>query len=283
MSAPEITKDVPSALMRQTLLDRDRLAAAEPGRETPPRRLLPWLDVVVLGGSSIIDRGGDVLLGVLEELRGGFTTGTPSEESGRLLILTGAGIRARHVLGVGLDLGLPAGALAGLAATEAEQNGHLVAALLAEQGVSYLPHTAVAHQLAVHLAASRAVVSNGYPPYGLYEFPPELGKIPPHRSDSGAFLLADAYGANSTTYVKDVDGVFTSDPAGGGNPELIREITAADLLAKDLPTLPIDATVLKLMANAKNVKQIQIVNGRTPGNITKALRGEHVGTVIRTA
>jgi molybdenum storage protein len=37
------------------------------------------------------------------------------------------------------------------------------------------------------------------------------------------------------------------------------------------------------MANAKNVKQIQIVNGRTPGNITKALRGEHVGTIIRTA
>jgi molybdenum storage protein len=107
----------------------------------------------------------------------------------------------------GLDLGLPTGVLAALAATEAEQNGHLVAALLAEQGVSYLPHTAVAHQLAVHLAASRAVVSNGYPPYGLYEFPPEHGKIPPHRTDSGAFLLADAYGARSTTYVKDVDGV----------------------------------------------------------------------------
>ncbi|MDT7560768.1 MAG: molybdenum storage protein [Pseudonocardiales bacterium] len=265
-------KDVPSALMRQTLLDRDLVRAID----RPVIRLLPWLNIVALGGHSIIDQGRDVLGPVVAELRGALA-------DHRLLILTGPGVRARHILGVGLDLGLPTGVLAALAATEAEQNGHLVAALLAEQGVSYLPHTAVAHQLAVHLAASRAVVSNGYPPYGLYEFPPELGKIPPHRSDSGAFLLADAYGANSTTYVKDVDGVFTSDPAGGGNPELIREITAADLLAKDLPTLPIDATVLKLMANAKNVKQIQIVNGRTPGNITKALRGEHVGTIIRTA
>jgi molybdenum storage protein len=282
-------KDVPSALMRQTLLDRELVKAVD----RPVIRLLPWLNVVALGGRSIVDGGAEALGPVVEELRGALA-------DHRMLLLTGPGVRARHILGVGLDLGLPTGVLAALAATEAEQNGHLVAALLAEQGVSYLPHTAVAHQLAVHLAASRAVVSNGYPPYGLYEFPPEHGKIPPHRTDSGAFLLADAYGARSTTYVKDVDGVFTSDPArsgssgngssgnggsgngGSGRPELIREITAAELLARNLPTLPIDTTVLELMANAKHVEQIQIVNGRTPGNVTKALRGEHVGTIIRT-
>jgi len=272
-------KDVPSALMRQTLLDRELVKAVD----RPVIRLLPWLNVVALGGRSIVDGGAEALGPVVEELRGALA-------DHRMLLLTGPGVRARHILGVGLDLGLPTGVLAALAATEAEQNGHLVAALLAEQGVSYLPHTAVAHQLAVHLAASRAVVSNGYPPYGLYEFPPEHGKIPPHRTDSGAFLLADAYGARSTTYVKDVDGVFTSDPAGSGGsgnggsgrPELIREITATELLARNLPTLPIDTTVLELMANAKHVEQIQIVNGRTPGNVTKALRGEHVGTIIRT-
>jgi molybdenum storage protein len=273
-------KDVPSALMRQTLLDRELVKAID----RPVIRLLPWLNVVALGGRSIVDGGAGTLGPVVEELRGALA-------EHRLLLLTGPGVRARHILGVGLDLGLPTGVLAALAATEAEQNGHLVAALLAEHGVSYLPHTAVAHQLAVHLAASRAVVSNGYPPYGLYEFPPAHGKIPQHRTDSGAFLLADAYGARSTTYVKDVDGVFTADPArsdgqangtsgNGGRPELIREITATELLARNLPTLPIDATVLELMANAKHVRQIQIVNGRTPGNITKALRGEHVGTVI---
>jgi molybdenum storage protein len=31
------------------------------------------------------------------------------------------------------------------------------------------------------------------PPYGLYELLPEVGKISPHRTDTGAFLLADAY------------------------------------------------------------------------------------------
>lgn len=262
-------RDVPSALVRQTLLDRELVRPID----RPVIRLLPWLNVVTLGGRSIIDRGREVVEPVVEELRGALA-------EHRMLILTGPGVRARHILGVGLDLGLPTGVLAGLSATEAEQNGHLVAALLAAEGVSYLPHTAVARQLAVHLAASRAVVSNGYPPYGLYEFPPELGKIPPHRTDAGAFLLADAYGAARTIYVKDVDGVHTADPAAGGKPELIPRIAAAELLARKLPTLPVDAMVLELMANAKHVKEIQIVNGLVAGNITKALQGEHVGTII---
>jgi molybdenum storage protein len=271
-SRPETSfavKDVPSALVTQTLLDRELVRPID----RPVKRLLPWLKVVALGGHSIVDPGLDTLGPVIDELRKAMA-------EHRMLILTGPGVRARHVLGVGLDLGLPTGVLASMAAVEAEQNGHLVAALLASEGVSYLQHTTVAHQLAVHLAASRAVVSNGYPPYGLYEFPPQLGKIPPHRSDAGAFLLADAYGASSTIFVKNVDGVFTSDPADNGKAELIPRIGAAELQGRHLDSLPVDAVLLDLMAQAKNVKEIQIVNGCTPGNITKALAGEHVGTII---
>src|SRR3954469_22472137 len=154
-------KDVPSALMRQTLLDRELVQPID----RPVIRLLPWLNVIVIGGRSILDKGRDAVLPVVDELRAAL----PEH---RLLIPTGPGIRGRHVLGVGLDLGLPTGVLAELISAEAEQNGHLIAALLAEQGVSYLPHAAIAHQLAVHLSASRAVVSNGYPPYELFEFPP---------------------------------------------------------------------------------------------------------------
>ncbi len=266
-------KDVPSALMRQTLLDRELV---RPVTQQPVRRLLPWLNVVTIGGRSIMDRGRDAILPVVAELRDALT-------EQKLLILTGPGLRARHVLGVGLDLGMPTGVLAALLSTEAEQNGHLIAALLAEHGVSYLPHQAVSHQLAVHLSASNAAVSNGYPPYELYEFPPAVGKIPPHRTDSGAFLLADAYGAQTTIYVKDVDGVFTRDPAGDAGqqqPELIPRVGAAELLEMKLATLPIDSLVLELMADAKHVREIQIVNGLEPGNITRALRGEHVGTIV---
>jgi molybdenum storage protein len=268
------SKDLPSALMRQTLLDRDLV---RPVTDLPVIRLLPWLHVVTIGGRSIMDRGRDAVVPLVDELRAAFG-------EHRMLIATGPGIRARHVMGVALDLGLPTGVLAALASTDAEQNGHIVAALLAEDGVSYLPHTSVGHQLAVHLAASPAAVSNGFPPYGMFEFPPAVGKIPPHRTDSGAFLLADAYGAARTIYVKDVDGVYTSDPATAaeGEAELIPRVSASELLAMDIPTLPIDRLVLELMCHAKHQKEIQIVNGLTRGNVTKALRGEHVGTIVYT-
>jgi molybdenum storage protein len=247
-------KDVPSALMRQTLLDRELVKPVE----RPVIRILPWLTVVSIGGRAIIDRGRDAILPIVDELRGLL----PEH---RMLILTGAGIRARHVLGVGLDLGLPTGVLASLAGVESEQNGHMIAALLAADGVSYLPHGGTAHQLAVHLAAARAVVSNAFPPYGLHEFPPAVGKIPVHRSDAGTFLLADAYGAQRCVYVKDRD---------LGTPAI-----AADEL-RERGDSPVDPLVLDLMATAKHVREIHVVDGRTRGALSDAVGGKQVGTVI---
>lgn len=247
-------KDVPSALMRQTLLDRELVKPIE----RPVVRILPWLTVVSIGGRAIIDKGRDAILPLVDELRALL----PEH---RMLILTGAGIRARHVLGVGLDLGLPTGVLASLAGVEAEQNGHMLAALLAADGVSYLPHAGAAHQLAVHLAAARAVVSNAFPPYGLHEFPPAVGKIPVHRSDAGAFLLADAYGAQRLVYVKDRDlGVAAIDATR------LRESGDS----------PVDPLVLELMGTAKHVREIQVVNGLTRGALSDAVGGKQAGTLI---
>jgi molybdenum storage protein len=248
MSEPGGTATLESLLMTRSLLDRDLVRTVE--------------------RPAIIDRGRGALLPVVEELRGLL----PEH---RMLVLTGAGIRARHVLSVGLDLGLPTGVLAGLAGVEAEQNGHLVAALLAAGGVSYLPHGGVAHQLAVHLAASRAVVSSGFPPYGLHGFPPAVGKIPVHRADAGTFLLADAYGAARTVYVKDVDGVTVDG-------EVVPAITTTELAVLGADACPVDPLGLELMATATHVTEIHIVNGLVPGRITDALAGKPGGTVVRT-
>lgn len=264
------TIHIPSSLMRQTLLDRDLVL---PVTDRPVIKLLPWLNVVKIGGRSIMDRGRDAILPVVAELVDAFS-------ARKLLITTGAGVRGRHVYSIGLDLGLPTGVLAELAATDAEKNGHVLAALLAEHGVVYLPHTSVGHHLPVFLSAVPAVVANGYPPYHLYEFPPEVGRIPPHRTDAGTFLLADAYGAARLTYVDDVDGIFTADPAEDPGASLIPRIGARELIARKLPTLPLDRIVATLMDSAKHVKEIQIVNGLKPGNITKALAGDHVGTIV---
>src|SRR5581483_7653835 len=184
-------KHVPSVLARPTLLATD---LTRPATSRDPIRLLPWLTVVKVGG-RIMDRGADAILPLVDELRRAL----PEH---RMLILTGAGIRARHIYSVGLDLGLPTGSLAGLAATESGENGHILAALLANDGVSYVEHGTVAGQLAVHLAAARAVVSAAFPPYNAHEFPTSPGRIPSHRADTGAFLIADALGARRLVIVE---------------------------------------------------------------------------------
>jgi molybdenum storage protein len=264
-------KHVASPLARQTLLDGELTHPVAGGR---PIRLLPWLQVVKIGGRSIMDRGHEAILPLVDELR-------KLLPEHRLLILTGAGIRARHLYGVGLDLGLPVGSLAPLAASEAGQNGHILAALLAAEGVSYIEHPTIANQLAVHLSAARAVVGSAFPPYHHHEFP--TSRIPPHRADAGAFLLADALGAAGLTIVEDVDGVFNADPKrpGGEQAKLLRETSAAEL-AKFKGTLPLDKALVEVMATARHLERVQVVNGLVPGRLTAALRGEHVGTIIRT-
>jgi molybdenum storage protein len=264
-------KHVASPLARQTLLDSN---LTRPVAGKRPIRILPWLQVVKIGGRSIMDRGAEAILPIVDELR-------KLLPEHRMLILTGAGIRARHVFSVGLDLGLPSGSLAPLAASEAGQNGHILAALLAPEGVSYVEHPTIANQLAIHLTATRAVVGSAFPPYHHHEFPGS--RIPPHRADTGAFLIADALGAAGLTIVEDVDGVYTADPKGPGGEKakLLRETNVAEL-AKIEGTLPFDRTLLEVMATARHIAQVQIVNGLVPGRLTAALRGQHVGSIIRT-
>jgi len=46
--------------------------------------------------------------------------------------------------------------------------------------------------------------------------------------------------------------------------------------------LPVDRALLDVMATARHLEREQIVNGLMPGRLTAALRGKHVGTIIRT-
>ena len=264
-------KHIASGLATQTLLDGS-LTSPVAGKK--PISLLPWLQVVKIGG-RILDRGAEAILPLVEELK-------KILPEHRLLILTGAGIRARHVMSVGLDLGLPVGSLAPLAASEAGQNGHILASLLASVGVSYVDRPTVSSQLAIHLEAARAVVSSAFPPYHSHEFPG--CRIPTHRSDTGAFLLADAIGAAGLTIVEDVDGVYDIDPNGteGKSAKFIAEANFAEL-AKIEGSLPFDKALLEVMGNARHIKRVQVLNGLVPGRLTAALRGEHVGTIARTA
>jgi aspartokinase-like uncharacterized kinase len=87
----------------------------------------------------------------------------------------------------------------------------------------------------------------------------------------------------SLTIVEDVDGIYDADPHadGGATAQLVRDTSAAGLAAHE-GSLPVDRALLEVMATARHLQRMRIVNGLVPGRLTAALRGEHVGTIIRT-
>ena len=84
-------------------------------------------------------------------------------------------------------------------------------------------------------------------------------------------------------YVKDEDGLYTANPKTDPDATLIESITVDELIAMDLPDLVVERPLLELIRNARNATSIQVINGLKPGLLTRALAGEHVGTVISAA
>jgi molybdenum storage protein len=124
------------------------------------------------------------------------------------------------------------------------------------------------------------VIFFGMPPYTFWHRNPAVGRIPPHRTDTGAYLVSEVFGARSMIYVKDEDGLYTADPKKHKHARFIKSISVRELEGLDLEDVVVERAVLELMKHAEHRKSIQVVNGLVPGNLTRALAGEPVGTVI---
>jgi len=240
--------------------------------KSAPVHILPEANVVKIGGQSFIDRGRSAVFPLIEEI---------VENLGRhdMIIGTGAGTRARHAYSVGLDLGLPTGVLSVLGTFVSMQNARMIHYLLAKHGIPFIEPVQFA-QLPLYLAERRACVFFGMPPYTFWQRNPAVGRIPPHRTDTGAYLVAEVFGARSMVFVKDEKGLFTADPKKDRGAKFIPEITVAELEAMDLQDVVVERAVLELMKNAQQRRSIQVVNGLERGNLTRALEGERIGTII---
>lgn len=60
----------------------------------------------------------------------------------------------------------------------------------------------------------------------------------------------------------------------------VPEITVMELPARNLDDLVIERPCLEIIQNSEVINRIQIINGLKEGNITRALNGEHIGTII---
>jgi molybdenum storage protein len=239
---------------------------------TPNFAILPWVNVVKIGGQSIMDRGRGAVWPVVEEI-------VANLDRHKMILGTGAGTRARHVYSLAIDLGLPVGVLTVLGTAVAWQNAQMLQYLLAQHGIAFVEPEGFA-SLPHYLMERGAVICQAMPPYKLWEANPSLGCIPPQRTDTGCFLIAEVFGARKMIYLKDEDGLYTADPKKDRNALLIPRISVQELLSQDLNDLVVERAVLDLMRNARHIKEIQFVNGLKPGQLSAALDGEPVGTVI---
>ncbi len=263
------SRHVSSKFMRESLLS-ERVKRSS---EAELRLLLPDASVVQIGG-KLIDGGGVTLMPVIEEIRSNLKTH-------KMVVAAGSGKRARHVIAVGEDLGLPTGVLAELRRLDTELNSHILGALLAPDGIAELTHAEMVRILPAMLDISHGAVFNSVPPYDLWEQPSPISSITPQTgADMGAFLFADTCGVSDLIYVRDVDGLFTADPKQDSHASLIKNASALELMESGPKTACIDYDVIKVLISSRLVKRILIVNGLKRGRLTAALNGENAGTII---
>jgi len=256
-------------LVSGSLSDTALMQATE---ASPNFNILPWVNVVKIGGQSIMDRGREAVYPLVEEI-------VANLGRHKMILGTGAGTRARHIYSLAIDLGLPTGVLTVLGTAVAWQNAQMLHYLLAQYGIPFIEPEGF-NTMPHYLMERGAVICQGMPPYKLWEHNPEKGRIPPQRTDTGCFLVAEVFAARKMIFVKDEDGLFTADPKKDSKAEYIPRISVEDLLARDLNDLIVERAVLDFLARARNIKEIQFVNGLKRGQLTAALNGEPVGTII---
>jgi molybdenum storage protein len=260
---------VQSELMGESLVSKEFI---EKLNIAPQERLYPDIAILKIGGQSICDRGVKALPAILKEI-------VHNRKDHKILITTGGGTRSRHIYTIGLEMGMPTGVIAKFGSMVSEQNALMIATLLSPWGGVKISHSDIV-KLPTYFAEKIIPVMHGMPPYDYFAIKPKVGRIPIHRTDVGLVILADLIGSRTILFIKDENGLYTDDPKKNPKATFIPEIGAQDLLDKDQDDLVIERPCLEIIQNSEVIEKVQIVNGMVEGNITRALSGEHVGTII---
>jgi molybdenum storage protein len=260
---------IPSRLMRESLQDRKVLSGTESERDL---QIFPDVSLVSIGGQSIFDRGKDAILPLVQEL-------AEVKRRHKIVIGVGGGTRVRHTVSIAMDLGLPTGGIAQLVGAMEELNAILLNALLAPHGSMPMQRDHF-WDLPLYFDAGITPIAISVPPFHFWEPPPLEGAVPMHGSDFGLFQLAEVLGMKQVIYVKDEDGLYNKDPKKHADAKKYDKVNLDELIKNPPQENILDEEMFRTWHEAKNLKRVVIVNGLKPGQLTRALDGEDVGTVI---
>jgi molybdenum storage protein len=234
--------------------------------------MMPDAKVIKIGGQSIMDRGRAALFPIIEEI-------AAAKDRHMIFIGAGGGTRARHIYSIASDLEMPTGVLAALGGYVPMQNARMLQMLLARHGGIYVMHDDF-EKLPLYFRLGCIPIMTGMPPFGYWEKPDKVGRIPPNRTDAGVFLSGEALGVRRVIFAKDEDGLYPEDPKKKPGQERIVRIGARELIAQNLTDLIVERIVVEYLTRSRYTHEVQIVNGLVSGQLTRALDGEDVGTII---
>lgn len=234
--------------------------------------ILPDTKIIKIGGQSIMDRGRAALFPLMEQI-------ADCARDFHILLGAGGGTRARHAYQLGLDLEVPTGVMARIGGAVPRQNARMLQMLLAKHGGIYIMPDDF-EKLPLYFRLGCIPIMSGMPPHEYWEKPGRGSRIPPNRTDAGVFLAAEALGAPVCFFAKDERGLFTDDPKKNPDAEFIAKIHVDELIERDLNDLVVERSVIEYLRRAQSCKKLHIFNALEPGNLRKALEGEHVGTII---
>ena len=153
-SAAPQRRTIETPLGEGSLGSRDLLVGTQYGAAI---RVLPDVNVVKIGGQSIMDRGRSAVFPLVEEI-------AAAAKQHHILIGSGGGTRARHAYSLALDLNLPTGVLAAVGVSTSRQNARILQMLLARHGGVYL-NPEDFEKLPLYFRVGCIPVMVGMPPY----------------------------------------------------------------------------------------------------------------------
>jgi molybdenum storage protein len=261
---------ISSGLMRESLVSKKLIAETN---NLNVRRMVPDVNMIAVGGQSIMDRGREAILPLVDAI-------AKAAGKHKMVIGVGGGARARHTYSIGLDLGLPIGGLARVVGGVEENNRDILQFLLAPHGgITFVKDHF--QDLQMFLKNNLIPICIGQPPYHFWEPPSkEGGQLPDNGPDVGLFLMAEVMGAENVIYVKDVDGVYDKNPTKHSDAKLFDKVCTLDLLNGDFDDLPLERELIRTLENARTIKSVRVINGLKPGNLEAALEGKPVGTMV---
>jgi uridylate kinase len=193
------------------------------------------------------------------------------DEGHRLVVVAGGGEEARRYIKAARELGASEYACDILGIEVSRLNARLLMAALRDYAYPTPPETI--SELEIAFQNGRIIVTGG---------------IEPGQSTNAvAALAAEAIVADLLVNATDVEGVYTSDPRKDPTAKKLDEIDTEQLLRLVISGEMgaggyelFDPVAIKIVERSRI--PTRIIDGRFPENIEKAVRGESIGTLLKS-